>query len=232
MVRGKCIFLNVEDIIAAIVEIKNFIEEKNAAGTAVYHLTEIESRFTKKVPISDVTLKIAINEEIVSELQLTLQTNFAAYNFAHKVYELARSKVFSKVKITHNYFEEFQKDFLELVQRSIEIGASSQINKELLRTFFSLDGVKTKTLETVMESVLSNKLSGKDKTVLSVSVNKKMKDFIIPIFTRGLGKWSKKVGELMNQACNKSEHSKQFKSTILYFFLKDLDVSKEYFAIH
>ena len=79
----------------------------------------MESRFTKKVPISDVTLKIAINEEIVAELQLTLQTNFAAYNFAHKVYELARSKVFSKVKITFNYYEEFQKDFVELVQRSI-----------------------------------------------------------------------------------------------------------------
>ena len=57
------------------------------------------------MPISDVTLKIAINEEIVAKLQLTLQTNFAAYNFAHKVYELARSKIFSKIKITHNYYE-------------------------------------------------------------------------------------------------------------------------------
>ena len=72
-----------------------------------YRLIRVKSRFTKEVPISDVTLKIDINEEIVAELQLTLQTNAAAYNFAHKVYELARSKVFSKVKITHNYFEEF-----------------------------------------------------------------------------------------------------------------------------
>jgi hypothetical protein len=52
-----------------------------------------------------VTLKIAINEEIVAELQLTLQTNLATYNFAHKIYELQRAKLFSKIKIAHNYFE-------------------------------------------------------------------------------------------------------------------------------
>ena len=51
------------------------------------------------------TLKIAIREEIVAELQLTIQANAAAYNFSHKIYELARTKVFSKIKISHNYFE-------------------------------------------------------------------------------------------------------------------------------
>ena len=51
------------------------------------------------------TLKIAINEELVAELQLTVQANAAAYNFAHKIYELQRSKVFSKLKIVHNYYE-------------------------------------------------------------------------------------------------------------------------------
>lgn len=50
-------------------------------------------------------MKIAINEEIVAELQLTIQANAAAYNFAHKVYELERTKVFSKLKIVHNYYE-------------------------------------------------------------------------------------------------------------------------------
>ena len=70
-----------------------------------YRITEIESRFTNPQPISDITLKIAINEEVVSELQLTIQANAAAYNFSHKVYELARTKVFSKIKISHNYFE-------------------------------------------------------------------------------------------------------------------------------
>ncbi len=47
---------------------------------------EIESRFTNETPISDVTLKIVINKEIIAELQLTIQNNAASYNFAHKIY--------------------------------------------------------------------------------------------------------------------------------------------------
>ena len=55
----------------------------------------------------------------MAELQLTIQTNAAAYNFAHKIYELSRTKVFSKIKIIHNYFEEFQGDFKQLVTKSL-----------------------------------------------------------------------------------------------------------------
>ena len=33
-----------------------------------------------------------------------MQTNVAAYNFAHKIYEFSRSKIFSKIKIVHNYY--------------------------------------------------------------------------------------------------------------------------------
>lgn len=52
-----------------------------------------------------------LNKQIVAELQLTIQTNAAAYNFAHKIYELQRTKVFSKLKIVNNYFEEYKDDF-------------------------------------------------------------------------------------------------------------------------
>jgi hypothetical protein len=55
-----------------------------------------------------VTLKIAIEEKTVAELQLTLQTNAATYNFAHKIYEFTRSKVFSKIKVADNYHKEFE----------------------------------------------------------------------------------------------------------------------------
>ena len=75
------------------------------------------------------TLKIALNEKIVSELQLTVQANAAAYNFAHKVYELARTKVFSKVKISHNYFEEFSGEFKAQVSKAIEISKSQPQGK-------------------------------------------------------------------------------------------------------
>jgi len=61
------------------------------------------------MPISDVTLKIVIENKIVSELQLAIQANAATYNFAHKIYELQRTKVFSKIKIVDNYYKEFHK---------------------------------------------------------------------------------------------------------------------------
>ena len=99
MVRGKCVFLEVSDIIDTVKSIKDFVSKDSR-----FTIEEIESRFTNTTPISDVTLKIVINKRIVAQLQLTIQTNAAAYNFAHKIYQLQRTKVFSKLKIVHNYF--------------------------------------------------------------------------------------------------------------------------------
>lgn len=80
MVRGKCTFATLEDIILTVHDILDFVR---AAQPGVYRVTEIQNRFKEgtkgEPPISDVTLKIAHHEEIVSELQLTLQTNKAAY---------------------------------------------------------------------------------------------------------------------------------------------------------
>ena len=59
MVRGKCVFLDINDIILTIDQIKAFVDRDPKKR---YRITEIESRFTNKIPISDVTLKIAINE--------------------------------------------------------------------------------------------------------------------------------------------------------------------------
>lgn len=83
MLRGKCVFVSIPDIILTIEKIKSFVLNDERKR---FRIIEIESRFTNNVPISDVTLKIAINEEIVTELQLTIQSNAATYNFAHKVY--------------------------------------------------------------------------------------------------------------------------------------------------
>lgn len=45
---------------------------------------------------------------MIAELQLTLQNNVATYAFAHKIYELQRSKAFSKIKTIFNYYSEYQ----------------------------------------------------------------------------------------------------------------------------
>ena len=56
MVRGKCIFSSIEDIIETVYKIKKYVAD-NANS---YRLIEVESRFNKEIPISDVTLKIAL----------------------------------------------------------------------------------------------------------------------------------------------------------------------------
>ena len=43
----------------------------------------------------------------------------ATYSFAHKIYELQRTKVFSKIKIIHNYFEESNIDFTQLAKKAL-----------------------------------------------------------------------------------------------------------------
>ena len=114
MVRGRCVFLKVEDIIETVNEIKRFVKKDSRFG-----IKEIESRFTNPTPISEVTLQIVINREIVAELQLTIQTNAAAYNFAHKIHELQRTKVFSKLKAVHNCYEESQQEFKEQAKTAL-----------------------------------------------------------------------------------------------------------------
>ena len=78
-----------------------------------------------KIPISDVTMKIVLEGEIVSELQLTLQTNAAAYHFAHIVYEINRSKVFSKCKMVDNMFKENEERTSQLINRALELNGES-----------------------------------------------------------------------------------------------------------
>ena len=166
------------------------MEEESQRGEVKFRLTEIESRFTNKIPISDVTLNIAINEEIVAELQLTLQTNFAAYNFAHKVYELARSKIFSKIKITHNYYEEYRRDFEDLVKRYIEIGGS-ELDGKFLKTFFKIENTHMPDLFGTIGTVFEK---SKEKIVPNISVNPTLQFLINFIFSKKMGLTGKELG--------------------------------------
>ena len=69
MVRGKCTYSRIEDIIETVRKIKDFVSRNRDK----YRILEVESRFTNPIPISDITLKIALNERIIGELQLTIQ---------------------------------------------------------------------------------------------------------------------------------------------------------------
>ena len=60
MVRGKCGFSDIEDILNTIQDIKKYIHQKNLKNPGILKLLEVESRFTRSPPISDITLKIVI----------------------------------------------------------------------------------------------------------------------------------------------------------------------------
>ena len=102
MVRGKCTFGKIQDIIETVGSINKFL-----GNHASYRILEIESRFTNPIPISDITLKFALNERVIAELQLTIQKDEVAYSFAHKIYELQRAKAFSKITTIFNYYEDY-----------------------------------------------------------------------------------------------------------------------------
>ena len=246
MVRGKCVFLEVEDIILTVNQIKEFV--KNDPRNR-FRITEIESRFTNPQPISDVTLKIAINEEIVSELQLTIQANAAAYNFAHKVYELARTKVFSKVKISHNYFEEFAGDFKIQASKAIEIAKreshkkdeNEEIGKEAdLREKYSILVKQAATIRELLdlqsmespksyEEVLTQSIAeqmGKFEELM-VSTDKKLQKLMVTLFRMQMGSWKRELGREIDQVLKSGEYPPLLKATLLYYFFKNFDFSKE-----
>ena len=66
MVRGKCTFSKIEDILETIEKIKEYVGKSKRRDPKKYRILEIESRLNKPIPISDITLKIALHERIVA----------------------------------------------------------------------------------------------------------------------------------------------------------------------
>lgn len=79
-----------------------------------------------------------------------------------------------------------------------------------------------------MESMV---LKGDLKVKPKLSVDQKMEDLIMIIFAKRMGKWDKELGSMINTVVEKKEHSDIFKTTVMYYFYRDFDVSKEYFRI-
>lgn len=61
MVRGKCVFAELTDIVQTVKQIKQYAKEYNIRRPNTYRVIQAESRFGLEIPISDVTLKIVLN---------------------------------------------------------------------------------------------------------------------------------------------------------------------------
>ena len=106
MLRGKCMFSDIHRINQCCTEIRKEVE----AGGKV-KIIEIDNRLQKQN--SDLVLKLLYGN-VIAELQLVIDLESAEYEFAHKLYELVRSKFFTQLaqltvlsdKLTEEYCRE------------------------------------------------------------------------------------------------------------------------------
>ena len=68
---------------------------------------------------SDLVLKIMVGETI-SELQLVIDLNVSEYEFAHKIYELTRSKFHSTLSMVKHMNEELSGEFAAYINKLIK----------------------------------------------------------------------------------------------------------------
>jgi hypothetical protein len=61
-----------------------------------------------------------------------------------------------------------------------------------------------------------------------VSTEKQLQGIMLPLFNMEMGIWSKELGTNINSILeSKEEYSELLKSTLLYFFFRKFDLSKE-----
>jgi hypothetical protein len=65
---------------------------------------------------------------------------------------------------------------------------------------------------------------------LKVSTNKEYQLLMVPIFNQQMGHWYEKLGTQIDLTLRKN-CSKFLKATLLYFFLRHFDISKEIFKL-
>ena len=224
MVRGKCVFLEISDIIETVKSIKDFVSKDSR-----FTIEEIESRFTNPTPISDVTLKIVISNKIVAQLQLTVQTNAAAYHFAHKIYELQRTKVFSKLKIIHNYFQESNDDFSQFASKALKLLSSkSNISKDAansIQRYFNLGSVNDKIFVDILPRVLEEKKA--EVPFFANVVDPSLQDLMLGVFCIFTGVWYQSLGKIVNSALKNESLSPKLKSVLISCFLDQFQLPKE-----
>ena len=82
-----------------------------------------------------------------------------------------------------------------------------------------------------MEVIESMVEKGSLKVYPNLSIDKKMEDLIMMIFSKRMGKWDRELGEMLSKVTEDKDHSRIFKGTTMYFFLRDFLIPKEYFRL-
>ena len=84
---------------------------------------------------------------------------------------------------------------------------------------------ESKNYKEIMAKIISEQ---KDKLAgLVVSTDKKLQKLMVTLFSKQMGSWKKELGRELNLALESGEYSPLLKSTLLYYFFKSFDISRE-----
>ena len=62
---------------------------------------------------------------------------------------------------------------------------------------------------------------------LAVSADKKLQKLMVALFNKQMGSWRQELGREINLVLESNEHSPLLKSTLLSYFFRSFDISKE-----
>lgn len=120
MLRAKCLFSGVDKINECCQEILNTLNKQDNKDLK---LIKLSNRLKK--PTSDINIKILFGN-VIAELQLAILLNHAEYEFQHKLYEIRRSKFFTKLTQLSILNEEITNEYLKAAKRIIEINTNKK----------------------------------------------------------------------------------------------------------
>ena len=60
-----------------------------------------------------------------------------------------------------------------------------------------------------------------------ISADKKLQKLMVTLFSKQMGSWKRELGREINLALESEEHSPLLKATLLFYFFRSFDISKE-----
>ena len=135
---------------------------------------------------------------------------------------MQRTKVFSKLKIIHNYFEESNDDFSQLASKGLKLLSSkSLIPKKITRIiegYFKLESPKVKPFRDTLSAVLQEKRNVvPDFTIVCDAM---LQDLMLGIFSMMTGVWNQALGKIINKTLENKSLSPKLKAVLLSCFFE------------
>ncbi len=120
MLRGKCMFATVDKINKCCSDILKAQKRKQFKG---FRVIQVDNRLRKGT--SDLVLKVLLGN-VIAEMQLVINLDISEYSFAHKLYQLQRSKFFTPLTQLSILNQDVTRSYLLQAKAVVKGNASNQ----------------------------------------------------------------------------------------------------------